>query len=45
MRIYEVFKDMLLIKNVQLMWPDITTIDLRSDEILIVGHESGIVYT
>lgn len=27
------------------MWPDITAIDLRSDEIIVVGHESGIIYT
>ena len=36
---------MTMSKNVQLMWPDITAIDIRLDEIIVVGHESGIIYT
>eukprot|EP00347_Sterkiella_histriomuscorum_P008402 403345231 len=34
-----------MVRSCQLMWPDITAIDLRSDEVLICGHESGIIYT
>ena len=46
MKIFDVFKnDMPVIKNCQLMWGDITAIDMRSDEVLIAGHDSGIIYT
>ena len=45
LKMFDVFKDMTQTKNAQLMWPDITAIDLRSDEVLICGHESGIIYT
>ena len=45
LKVFEVFKEMLLVKNCSLMWPDITAIDLRLDEVLICGHESGIIYT
>lgn len=27
------------------MWGDITAIDMKLDEILVAGHESGIIYT
>lgn len=44
-RLYEPMKDMNLVKQFTLMWPDITAIDMKSDELIIVGHESGIIYT
>ena len=27
------------------MWPDISAIDMKLDEVIVVGHESGIIYT
>ena len=27
------------------MWPDVSCIDMRGDELLVVGHESGIIYS
>ena len=45
LKIYDPFKDMTLCKSCQLMWPDISAIDMKLDEVIVVGHESGIIYT
>ena len=44
-RIYDVFKDMKVIKQFNMLWPDVTSLDMKSDEMIVVGHESGIIYT
>ena len=37
--------ELQIVKQSQLMWADITAIDLRLDETIVVGHESGVIYT
>jgi hypothetical protein len=28
-----------------MLWPDVSALDMKSDELIIAGHESGMIYT
>lgn len=36
---------MKVLKLYSMLWADISAFNLRSDDLIIVGHESGVIYT
>ena len=44
-RVYDIFQDMKVIKYFSMMWTDVSALDLKSDELILVGHDSGMIYT
>jgi hypothetical protein len=44
-RAFDVFNEMQVVKTFNMMWHDISALDMRSDELMVVGHESGMIYT
>jgi hypothetical protein len=45
LKIFDPWLDMLLIKVINLMQSDVSCIDMRHDELIVYGHESGMIYS
>lgn len=45
LKIFDPWLDMLLIKVINLMQSDVSCIDMRQDELIVYGHESGMIYS
>ena len=45
MRIIDTSREFEIVRNATLIWGDVTTLQIRFDDLMVVGHQSGIIYS